>query len=550
MGTSLIYLQVITDPSTGRSKGYGFVRFMLAAERDKALVDMNGHVLSNRPIRVSIATARKSGSSQSLSGSIMNNMNNPTDSDPTNTTLFIGGLSPAVTEDQLRATFGQFGDIIYVKIPHGKGCGFVQFVLRTSAENAMVTMQGQVLGNSAIRISWGRSSSRMNNAPPNFLSMGAPASHTSIHNPIGSLQPHGSFQSGAFVGDGQVPTVYQEQAMYGPISGIPNPQFGAVVSQFNLTPSSSSSAADPSNAMQTYGAHGLGTPALAQMNAASIIEKIGGVTSSNLIPNILAARIGAAGPQNYPGVQVSMPGHHIHNVEPSHINQSIDNEAKETSNPAHETMSRNSEEKNGNELNAEKHSNEPDPVVLSRSGPPMITCPPSGALHSNLLAVPSGSMQDQRSAEQRYIDGNTASLVAESLQRRLSLSIGSTTGASNMIQEAKYPNCNSDSQSLNSINPSMDSASDIRSGLVAENTQKQSMEKTEATDGNVKANSNRETSSSSKLVESGDLDESLTKQTSDVPSGEDANDCPETSEVSGRQSVPSSSGNLFVSMLV
>lgn len=39
------------------------------------------------------------------------------DFDPTNTTLFIGGLSGGVTEDQLRAAFARFGDIIYVKIP-------------------------------------------------------------------------------------------------------------------------------------------------------------------------------------------------------------------------------------------------------------------------------------------------------------------------------------------------------------------------------------------------------------------------------------------------
>jgi RNA recognition motif-containing protein len=85
--------------------------------------------------------------------------------DPTNTTLFIGGLSSQVAEEQLRAVFSQFGDIIYVKIPQGKGCGFVQFVLRASAEQAMAAMNGRILGNSAMRISWGRSSSRSASQP-------------------------------------------------------------------------------------------------------------------------------------------------------------------------------------------------------------------------------------------------------------------------------------------------------------------------------------------------------------------------------------------------
>ena len=51
--------QVITDPVTGRSKGYGFVRFGNESERDRALGEMAGHLISNRPIRVSIATAKK-----------------------------------------------------------------------------------------------------------------------------------------------------------------------------------------------------------------------------------------------------------------------------------------------------------------------------------------------------------------------------------------------------------------------------------------------------------------------------------------------------------
>ena len=44
----------------------------------------------------------------------------------------------------VQALFGRFGDIIYVKIPLGKGCGFVQFVKRRVAEVAMAAMQSQV----------------------------------------------------------------------------------------------------------------------------------------------------------------------------------------------------------------------------------------------------------------------------------------------------------------------------------------------------------------------------------------------------------------------
>lgn len=54
-------------------------------------------------------------------------------------------LASQVTEDQLRAIFLRFGEIVYVKIPAGKGCGFVQFMGRPNAEAAMLAMNGQVL---------------------------------------------------------------------------------------------------------------------------------------------------------------------------------------------------------------------------------------------------------------------------------------------------------------------------------------------------------------------------------------------------------------------
>jgi RNA recognition motif-containing protein len=71
--------------------------------------------------------------------------------DPNNTTVFVGGLSGYVTEDELRSFFQGFGEITYVKIPPGKGCGFVQFVHRHAAEMAINQMQGYPIGNSRVR---------------------------------------------------------------------------------------------------------------------------------------------------------------------------------------------------------------------------------------------------------------------------------------------------------------------------------------------------------------------------------------------------------------
>lgn len=51
--------KVVTDPSTGRSKGYGFVKFANETERNRAMTEMNGVYCSTRPMRISAATPKK-----------------------------------------------------------------------------------------------------------------------------------------------------------------------------------------------------------------------------------------------------------------------------------------------------------------------------------------------------------------------------------------------------------------------------------------------------------------------------------------------------------
>ena len=55
------FTQVMLDPLTQRSRGYGFVRFGSEAERDRAIAEMNGVYVSTRQVRVSLATAKRAG---------------------------------------------------------------------------------------------------------------------------------------------------------------------------------------------------------------------------------------------------------------------------------------------------------------------------------------------------------------------------------------------------------------------------------------------------------------------------------------------------------
>lgn len=56
--------KVVVDGNTGRSKGYGFVRFGDDNERSRAISEMNGVYCSSRPMRIGAATPRKFSGSQ------------------------------------------------------------------------------------------------------------------------------------------------------------------------------------------------------------------------------------------------------------------------------------------------------------------------------------------------------------------------------------------------------------------------------------------------------------------------------------------------------
>ncbi|KAK3694404.1 hypothetical protein B0T22DRAFT_70456 [Podospora appendiculata] len=226
--------KIMTDAMTGQSRGYGFVRFSDEGDQQRALIEMQGVYCGNRPMRISTATPKTSHQyghghngnqmvppvpgpagpvnwgmppqfyNQPQQFNPMQPMNQFTD--PNNTTVFVGGLSGYVTEDELRSFFQGFGEITYVKIPPGKGCGFVQFVHRHAAEMAINQMQGYPIGNSRVRLSWGRSQNnsgvgtpyRPAPPPPHYMGAGMPPH-------VGGPGPYGPQHFGGNPGQGPPP---------------------------------------------------------------------------------------------------------------------------------------------------------------------------------------------------------------------------------------------------------------------------------------------------------------------------------------------------------
>jgi nucleolysin TIA-1/TIAR len=75
---------------------------------------------------------------------------------PTNSTVYVGNISQATTEDELRRAFGAYGAITEVRIFKQQGYAFMRFESKEAACHAICNMNNQEVCGVAVRCSWGR----------------------------------------------------------------------------------------------------------------------------------------------------------------------------------------------------------------------------------------------------------------------------------------------------------------------------------------------------------------------------------------------------------
>ena len=68
--------------------------------------------------------------------------------------VFVGNLSPEVTEDELRQEFARFGEVISVSITKGKyrGYAFVELARHSQGEAAIAGLNGKMLRNRLLSV--------------------------------------------------------------------------------------------------------------------------------------------------------------------------------------------------------------------------------------------------------------------------------------------------------------------------------------------------------------------------------------------------------------
>lgn len=150
---SISEARIMYDPNTNRSRGYGFVAFRRKEDAQRALAEMNGEWLGNRPIRCNWANQKNSANDVNPNldyNSVL--MQAP----HSVTTVYIGGVAPDVTEYQIREAFADYGIIIEIRIQGDKGFAFVKYKTHEAAAKAIISVTGKQVGGRIVKCSWGK----------------------------------------------------------------------------------------------------------------------------------------------------------------------------------------------------------------------------------------------------------------------------------------------------------------------------------------------------------------------------------------------------------
>ncbi|XP_041370690.1 nucleolysin TIA-1-like isoform X3 [Gigantopelta aegis] len=141
--------KIISEPG---NDPYAFVEFYDHQSAGSALAAMNKRHCMGKEMKVNWATSPSSAAKTDTSKWLRSTYEH--------FHIFVGDLSPDIEGHQLRDAFKVFGEISDCKIIRdpqsmkSKGYGFVSFVNKLDAENAISGMNGQWLGSRPIRTNW------------------------------------------------------------------------------------------------------------------------------------------------------------------------------------------------------------------------------------------------------------------------------------------------------------------------------------------------------------------------------------------------------------
>ena len=105
------------------------------------------------------------GKDSSYLGDIGDKVGSHDTGDPNTTNLYLGNLSPRLTEQQLLELFGKYGPLASIKImwprtedekARGRNCGFVAYMSRIDGERALQHLLGKDIDGFEMKMGWGK----------------------------------------------------------------------------------------------------------------------------------------------------------------------------------------------------------------------------------------------------------------------------------------------------------------------------------------------------------------------------------------------------------
>ncbi|KAM3726951.1 Nucleolysin TIAR [Dirofilaria immitis] len=148
--------KVIRDPQTLKSRGYGFVSFLLKENAEKAIEEMNGQMIGRRQIRTNWAVRKFDGGEENATKSTLTYENIFNATHAANTSVYVGGIAPATTDEELMQLFSTIATVIEVRLFKHQGYAFIRYLSKKAAAQAIMSMNGKEINGQKIRCSWSR----------------------------------------------------------------------------------------------------------------------------------------------------------------------------------------------------------------------------------------------------------------------------------------------------------------------------------------------------------------------------------------------------------
>ncbi|XP_010478834.2 PREDICTED: LOW QUALITY PROTEIN: polyadenylate-binding protein 1-like [Camelina sativa] len=185
---------VVMKDGEGRSRRFGFVNFDNAEDAVSAIEKMNGTIVDEKTLYVGRAQ-RKNNRVEDLKAKFKVEKTERDVRTSRGLNLYVKNLEDSVDNKKLQELFSEFGTITSCKVMvhsnrMSKGVGFVEFSTTEEASEAMLKMDGKMVGNQPIYVSLAQCKeerrfhdlqTRFNNLPQNVVSSSTTTSSPHQH---------------------------------------------------------------------------------------------------------------------------------------------------------------------------------------------------------------------------------------------------------------------------------------------------------------------------------------------------------------------------------